>query len=122
MAVLYSALAFFNPETQTGFSVPYPTITLHATSRNTPDTAATTGTSSTEGEASEDAAASAETQKACIYCQLDETEPEDWDDIAEEDMPETREMYIYPENPAAGENHCRLLSDGPLSFPTLTLA
>lgn len=88
--------------------MPYPTITLHATSRHTPDTAAATGTSSTEGEASD--AAAPETQRACIYCQLDETEPEDWDNIAEEDMPETREMYIYPENPAAGEWRCRLHS------------
>lgn len=87
-------LAFFNPESKTGFSVPYPTITLHATSRHTPDAAtAATSTSATDGEQA----------RACIYCQLDETEPEEWDTLAEEDMPETREMYIYPDNPAAGE-------------------
>lgn len=91
------ALAFFNPETKTGFSVPYPTITLHATSRQPrPSPIAEIGTSSSE------ATTTTAEAEACVYCQLDETEPQQWDDMAEEDQPETREMYIFPTVPSAG--------------------
>jgi hypothetical protein len=97
--VTCSALSFYNPETQAGFSVPYPVITLHATSRGTPPGAP-------------DGA-----NHPCVYCQLDETDPSEWDNLPEDELPETKELYIYTQQDSAGR------FDGPvLQGPMLDYA
>ncbi|GAA5932331.1 hypothetical protein JCM1841_000851 [Sporobolomyces salmonicolor] len=65
--VTEEALSFFSPATTRGISLPYPHITLHATSR---------------------------TPSPCIYCQVEEHEG--WEDDDGEAEGTTREMWIVP--------------------------
>ncbi|GAA5866064.1 hypothetical protein JCM1840_003397 [Sporobolomyces johnsonii] len=65
--VTEEALSFFSPTTTRGISLPYPHITLHATSR---------------------------TPSPCIYCQVEESEGLEDDDGEGEGT--TREMWIVP--------------------------
>lgn len=83
------ALVLFHPSTSTGISIPYPTISLHAISRQPvlADPAVSSGHPSAE--------------QPCVYCQLDENEGEDYDNLAEEELADTRELSLFPANPQA---------------------
>ena len=93
-----AALSFFDPSSSRGFSVPYPTISLHAVSRQ-PVLSTTSSTSPTKGDISN----GHPDLIPCVYCQLDENEGADYDNLAEDDLVETKELYLIPEDPAAGK-------------------
>ena len=99
-------MSFFEPSTARGFSVPYPTISLHAIrqpiladpSASAAHPQASLGSSNGNG-----GAAATTTERPCVYCQLDENEGADYDNLPEDELAETRELCIFPTDSAAGE-------------------
>lgn len=87
-----SALVLFHPSSCTGISIPYPTISLHAVSRQPilADPASSTAHPGT-------------TEQPCVYCQLDENEGEDYDNLPEDELAETKELGLFPSSPEAGQ-------------------
>ncbi|BGP43704.1 hypothetical protein JCM10449v2_007749 [Rhodotorula kratochvilovae] len=81
--VTEEALSFFSPASQSGISLPYPHLTLHAISRQ-PAPSSSSGGGANGATAAEGG--------ACIYCQIEESE-----DLADDDAGEgSREMWITP--------------------------
>lgn len=95
--------------------MPYPTISLHAISRQ-PVTASSSvsaahpvptpvAISQTNGDGTTNGHESAPsfTEQVCVYCQLDENEGADYDEMAEDDLIETKELSIFPSTPEAAQ-------------------
>ena len=102
------AVSFFEPSSSRGFSVPYPTISLHAISRQpiladlSASAAHPQASVSSNGDGNGVAAAMT-IERPCVYCQLDENEGADYDNLPEDELAETRELCIFPTDSAAGE-------------------
>lgn len=102
--VTEGAVSFFEPSSSRGFSVPYPTISLHAISRQPiladPSASAAHPQPSVSSNGHGDAAATT-TERPCVYCQLDENEGADYDNLPEDELAETRELCIFHTDSAA---------------------
>ena len=114
--VTEGALSFFDPSTSKGFSVPYPTISIHATSRPPVQQNSDAIPAETNGNVNGDDHNTGGEEQSCVYCQLDENECTDYDNLAEEDLLETRELYITPSDPSACEQTFHNLDDAPADF------
>jgi len=102
--VTEGALSFFVPSSSSGFSIPYPTVSLHAISRQRISTAEIdedAAAAQTNGRNSNGHPAAEEPEQPCVYCQLDENEGADYDNLPEDQLIETKEFSIFPTNSEA---------------------
>ena len=77
----YRALSFFDPELKLGFSLPYPYIAIHATSKKEIHTSSPAESSGSIRE------------QPCVYCQIDSPTQQDSDDF--EDV---TDLNIFPDS------------------------
>ena len=96
------ALVLFDPSASTGIAVSYTTISLHAISRQPILSDPSSSSAHPNG--------SGATEQPCVYCQLDENEGEDYDNLPEDELAETKELSLFPSDPAAGASTQRVPS------------
>lgn len=90
LSCFFRALTLFHPATSRGISIPYSTISLHAVSRQPILADAASSSAHPNGD------------QPCVYCQLDENEGEDHDNMPDDELADTRELSLFPSNVEAG--------------------